>query len=181
MPRRPVEHAYAIHYSGIDCETKKEAIKIANDIAAKVNSLVERNALCIVVLSNVDRKTATVMVNSQNHKILEPKQGKKVRIVRWHIHISLLASPGDTTKNDIHKYLRETYPCKTTYVKIVPDRGGCGKTTEDEVRYALEQGVIVRTVAVGDVNRLAFKDTYQGFVREISKELGYGGLKITIY
>ena len=118
------------------------------------------------------------MVNKQNHKIIVAKPGERVQNVHWHVHISLLASPGDATKNEIRKYLLDNYPF-SNYVKIIPDYEGCGETTQGEVRYVLEQGVIVRTVAVGDINKLGFKDTYQGYVKTISKELDYGSLKIT--
>lgn len=171
MPTPPKETVYEVNHACFCCEGKKEAIQIANKVASEMKKL-SCDGLCMIVLSNINPRKVKLTVNSQGHKVLTPAYPK----VPWHFHILLLSKPGKTIADDIHSYLRTTYPCRGTlfYPKMCT-----GERIPDRINYFLEQSVIIRTVAMGDPYRLAHREEFLRMIDQKAKEIGYQWLAIT--
>ena len=116
----PRENVFSIDYSGFFCRNKKQANKIANQIVAKLKKLVKRDALCIIVLSNINKDAAVLRVLPSNRKKITPKRSWKNVYKHWHIHITFLACPGQALADEIEEYLKQHYPSRYS-VRMITD------------------------------------------------------------
>lgn len=173
----PVERVSIVDLGRVICRSKKEARRIANRIYQYIRRARNRDALAIIVLSTVNTVIERVRVLPSGRKTVDVLPGYTLSNTPWHVHITILSKPGCTFGDEIGDYLARSVPSRCQ-PNIAYDKNKIGAHTHRRIRYSMCQSVVIRTVAVGNHERLKYRKQFLGWVRDYARMIGYRWLGI---
>lgn len=173
---KPRENVFGVDYGEFNCASKEQANRIADRLATYVRRQINVDAIVIIALSNLDQSRATVTVKGNNSKVIVP-HSEKPYAKPWHIHVSLLAKPGNAVATGFGEYMVRALKGEP-YAWVERDVEGVGKHTRNRIPYILRQSVILRALEVGGVTRLELAEKYLDVGKKEARNRGDQRLKI---
>lgn len=165
-------HFYHIITSSSIFQTFDEALFKAEALKRKIVDLCKKMnycCLCYIAVSVSDPKSARVKVISRGKRIIVTKSRQKSKETNPHLHIVLLANPGETVANEIFQYLRKNE------MGIQPTKKVCHtyEHLKNVIPYAIFQSLNFRAFA-SNVENLPqdMLETFCSLAEKANKEIG---------